>query len=249
MMDRTSLLTGGLLVRIQPEEPLPSTTYRHSVSGGSCLDDTRWTRQGEATPGGSNSDLHIAHHMMYDGKDLMESTYSAEDVARFTGATLSQVEHLVKSGVILPVAEAPRRGVSRRFSLLNLVEIKLALRLISMGMPVRTARDVIETTRRELWRFEYVIPPAGATTLSPDEHNHRSRGSAAILFVKFIAPGTDQAEQMDFGPQFLSAEDLGRMFANEDEFTANGSFGMVVNMRHLIEEIEQATGDKLRVKA
>ena len=80
---------------------------------------------------------------MYDVGTLTVTTYSADEVVRFTGASMSQIEHLVKSGVVIPAAEAPRRGVSRRFSLLNAIEIMLALQLVKLGMSVRNAGKVL----------------------------------------------------------------------------------------------------------
>lgn len=75
------------------------------------------------------------------------SVFDATQASGVTGATLSQIEHLVKSGVVMPVADAPRRGMSRQFSVHNLITIAVAVRFIGLGVPVRVVRTVLATLR------------------------------------------------------------------------------------------------------
>ena len=72
------------------------------------------------------------------------STFQLGDVCAFTGANRSQVEYWVRKGVIVPDAvAADGTGNYRGFSLLNLVEFGLAVRLNLLGIPVRLIASAV----------------------------------------------------------------------------------------------------------
>ena len=54
-------------------------------------------------------------------------TFTMHEASARTGATPRQIDHLVGKGVVVPTEDAPRRGMTRRFSLENLVEIAIAV--------------------------------------------------------------------------------------------------------------------------
>ena len=79
----------------------------------------------------------------------MRVMFDSAQTAFITGATLSQIEHLVKSGVVVPLAEAPRRGMSRQFSIQGVIYIAVAMRFVRLGVPVRVAHAVLAGVRED----------------------------------------------------------------------------------------------------
>jgi DNA-binding transcriptional MerR regulator len=72
------------------------------------------------------------------------ATFQLGDVCAFTGATRSHVEYWVRKGVIVPDAvAADGAGNYRGFSLLNLVEFALAVRLNRLGIPVKLIASAV----------------------------------------------------------------------------------------------------------
>ena len=86
-----------------------------------------------------------------DGLVKQGASYTARDASRLSGATLSQIENLVRTGVVRPQREALRRCVSRLYSLRGVAEIAIAAQLMDVGVPVRALQLVIETIRAA-WR-------------------------------------------------------------------------------------------------
>ncbi len=71
-------------------------------------------------------------------------TFQLGDVCALTGAKRSQVEYWVRKGVIVPdLVEADGAGKYRAFSLLNLVEFALAVRLNRLGTPVNLIASAV----------------------------------------------------------------------------------------------------------
>jgi DNA-binding transcriptional MerR regulator len=71
-------------------------------------------------------------------------TFQLGDVCALTGAKRSQVEYWVRKGVIVPdVVAADGAGKYRAFSLLNLVDFALAVRLNRLSIPVKLIASAV----------------------------------------------------------------------------------------------------------
>jgi hypothetical protein len=72
-----------------------------------------------------------------------ERDFTSLDAVRGTSATASQIEYFVRRGLIRPKRDARRRGMSRTFSLLDIVEIELASRLNRFRIPTPLIGDAL----------------------------------------------------------------------------------------------------------
>jgi hypothetical protein len=75
--------------------------------------------------------IPISSHL-WDEENMQ--TFDVHEAVSRTGATLRQIEHLVTTGLVTPAGEAPRRGMSRMFTMANLQYIAVAARLLSAGV-------------------------------------------------------------------------------------------------------------------
>ena len=63
--------------------------------------------------------------------------FETDEAVAITGATRPQIEHLVRSELVVAAQPASRRGVSRQYDLHNLIEIAVASELFERGLPPR----------------------------------------------------------------------------------------------------------------
>ena len=149
----------------------------------------------------------------------MVTSYTSEDASRLTGAKAPQIEHLVRTGAVIPSQEALRRGVSRRYSLNNLAEIAIGVELVEMGVPVRGVGLVMERVR-------------GAWHILADP---RQRAAASVLL---LSRGSSNAAK--FGSweacEFAAPEGVAA-------WLRHGNSGVCVNVLTILTGLEQATRD------
>jgi DNA-binding transcriptional MerR regulator len=76
-------------------------------------------------------------------------SYTLTEIARRLDVAQHRLIHLCEKGVVIPeVQAATGRGSSRVFSLLNYLELAVALRLRDMFIPVATLRGILHVLRR-----------------------------------------------------------------------------------------------------
>ena len=76
---------------------------------------------------------------------LMPETFDIRETVQATGATQRQIEHLVERKMVNPADPAPRRGVSRRYTWVQLWYIAVAVRLLNLGVEMPEVRKMIGT--------------------------------------------------------------------------------------------------------
>lgn len=86
-------------------------------------------------------------------------SFTLSDVAQRLGVAQHRLIHLCEKGVVSPdLQDATGRGSSRVFSVRNLLELAIALRLREMMLPVSTVRAITEVLRRFEGRLEQELP-------------------------------------------------------------------------------------------
>ena len=150
----------------------------------------------------------------------MRTDYTSEQASSLTGAKPPQIEHLVRTGAVRPAQEALRRGMSRRYSLNNLAEIAIAIKLVEMGMPVRAAGLVMERVRNA-WR---VLA------------NAEQRARASVLLL--TRGNNDSADDVGgwHSVEFVTPEAV-------VAWLQEGNTGLCVNVLAILKRLEQATSD------
>ena len=176
----------------------------------------------------------------------MES-YSRRDITRLTRGTESNLTHWSKIGLLrADVEETAGRGHHRRFSFRALVEAEIAARLNSFSIPVAHIQILIEafrfmsshgvrkgsTPEFKSWRAEATADPAFPTLLD--------------RWQTFVNPAT----RSRIGFAGLMVDETGWGFAVDevDEPWASermaGVVTIVINLRQIVEELEERTGDQ-----
>ena len=145
-----------------------------------------------------------------------------------TGASATQIEHFVRSGVVRPAEEAPRRGMSRGFNLRNLIEIALAAELLSCGVAVREIPIIFQLTLRKHWK----------TRVDPGR-----RDEVAVLVLWFtsrVFTGTPRADVSTRRiPTITSIANFQMKVEQGDTIHA------AINVKRIVEHVETATGEAL----
>jgi DNA-binding transcriptional MerR regulator len=157
--------------------------------------------------------------------DVGVASYTSDDATRLTGASAPQIEHLVRTGVVRPETEALRRGVSRGYSLQNLAEIAIAVRLLDVGLPVRAIAPLMESIRGQWWQLAsgQMRRQRGVLLIGRSTTATRSRSEFGLWeTVELTTPG-----------QFA-------------KWLHDGNDGVVVNLRAILDRLEKETGQKLR---
>jgi len=75
-------------------------------------------------------------------------TYKSKEVQHMLNIRKSRLQYYVDSGVVNPEIDTTGRGVSRRYSQRNMVEVKLAMVLIRLGIGVETVARIIKSISR-----------------------------------------------------------------------------------------------------
>jgi hypothetical protein len=162
---------------------------------------------------------------MADNEEIMRLEFSAEEASRLSGARQPQIQHLVQSGCIRPTREAFRRGVSRRFDFFNVAEIAVAYRLLEHGLSVRAVSAAVEFLRG-IW-CDMAAPNA--------------RADKAILFLWRGATHDDR-----FGPwEGVACASPERVA----EWLREGRSGISINLRLILQRLEQDTGIEIARQA
>lgn len=83
-------------------------------------------------------------------------TYTQGEVCALSGSSGSQMEHWVRSGIIIPAYDSIGRGVPRRFSLENIPQAAIARQLTAAGFSIKQLR----TTFSQLHERVAALPPS-----------------------------------------------------------------------------------------
>jgi hypothetical protein len=142
----------------------------------------------------------------------MKYFYTTTEARTLGGVTVAQLEHLVRTGAVVPADYGHRgRGCSRKFSAVNLVQIAVAADLLAHGVPVRVIRLTSESLRTVL------------SNHTPAELKQR------VLIIERGAPSAE------YGP-FVSREYL--HINDLDAWTRSGKSGVVINLPAILDRIE-----------
>lgn len=72
-----------------------------------------------------------------------QTTFDADTFSARTGAPTTQIEYLVRAGILEPAVPASRRGVSRKYNVRNLFEAAVAIELINAGVLAKDVRKAV----------------------------------------------------------------------------------------------------------
>jgi hypothetical protein len=103
-------------------------------------------------------------------------TYTTAEAADITGVPVTQIANAVRKGHVRPFEDAPRRGMHRKFSFNNLVEITIVARLYAVGMDTLNINAALGAVTNSWWK------------LVPDSEKHDTclrRESCAALTILF----------------------------------------------------------------
>jgi DNA-binding transcriptional MerR regulator len=76
--------------------------------------------------------------------------FKLADLLRSTGATSSQLDYWLRLGLIVPLKEATSSGDHRQFSILNVIQVAMALWLSVLGMSTDRMKQVFANHRKTL---------------------------------------------------------------------------------------------------
>ena len=172
--------------------------------------------------------------------------YSRRDIDRLTSATESNLTHWSKIGLLrADVRETGGRGHHRRFSFRALVEAEIATHLNSRGMPVASIQALIEIFRFVASRGARKGTTAGFKRWQASATKDPTFPALLDLWQTFVTPAT----RSRIGFTGLMVNTTGWVFAVDEvdqpwpsERTA-GPVTIVVNVGHIVEEMEKRTGD------
>ncbi len=172
--------------------------------------------------------------------------YSRSDIVRLTQATESHLTHWSKIGLLQADAlETHGTGHHRRYSFRALIEAEVAARLNFFGIPVAHIQILIEV-------FRFVSSHGVRKGSTPEFKRWRAKRTAdptlpTLLeqWQTFVNPVT----RSRVGFAGLMVNQAGWVFAVDEvdepwtsERTA-GAVTVVINLKHIVEELEEKTGD------
>jgi hypothetical protein len=77
------------------------------------------------------------------------TTFNTEQAVALTGATASQIDYFVRvAGIIDPAEPASRRGVPRRYDLWDLIEIRVAVVMLTAGIEAQEIGQALAVLRK-----------------------------------------------------------------------------------------------------
>jgi hypothetical protein len=153
--------------------------------------------------------------------------YTTEEAETLTTVPDVQIAHFVRSRAIEPAVEAPRRGISHKFSAWQLVEIVLASELVKAGIGVSTFAAILGTVRRQRLKK----PHASLLVLWVP-------GPARFLGARIDS--TQSGPDRFYLPRLTTPEGLSNQLTN-----AGDVVGFAIDIRRVIAVVESATGERL----
>jgi DNA-binding transcriptional MerR regulator len=150
---------------------------------------------------------------------MKSATFTTEDARRRTGATAVQLAYFIRTRVIVPAVDAPRRGMTRMFDFENLVQISIAVRLANWGVSADQIRELLSNDLHE---------SGWPKLFGPDE----KRGAVECLWAWRISERTDRGLNVIHEmAKLMPAGSLpSAMRAGQD--------GLWINMRALMQQLE-----------
>lgn len=132
-------------------------------------------------------------------EEAAEQGYRAPQVCNLVGITYRQLDYWARTGLIRPsIQTAQGSGSQRRYSFIDIVQLKVVKRLLDAGMSLKKIRSAMDILREQL---ESEAPLADVTLLSdgttiyaahsPDEVVDIFQGGQGVFG---IAVGPVQAE-------------------------------------------------------
>jgi hypothetical protein len=130
------------------------------------------------------------------------------------------LEHLVRTKVLVPAIDAPRRGMSREFDFRNLIAIAVlhrAHRLQINGKGLRAMAECVASARVSQLKSDSVMWYG----FEPDFHRYR-------------------ADSVPTQPTAVITN-----AADVEGYLATGYFGTTIGLREIVASLQEATGDEL----
>jgi hypothetical protein len=151
--------------------------------------------------------------------------FTADEATRITGATMAQVEHLYRTGIVIPARKALRRGVSRGYSIGNLMEMATAIAMTGTGANALDTNAAI-LLMREPEQWQQLCDPA-------------TRDLVAVLVLWRPLDRLGTGKPMPVLPQIGPLDTLNLIATGYAVHAA-------VPLKWMAERLEAATGERLQ---
>jgi hypothetical protein len=155
-------------------------------------------------------------------------TYTSAEAAKLTNVSPTQIDHVVRLGLVVPEKEAPRRGMPRLFGFNNLVEITVAVKLSEIGVaPVNSA--VVMRYLNKSWWLLVREPKA----------RKMPRSESAVLWISFamgMVTAISHPRRVEVGLRSINAI---------QKYMEQGMGGCAIPMLAAVEALESKTGDTI----
>lgn len=164
--------------------------------------------------------------------------FDIHEAVKRTGATLRQIDHLVSVGLVTPAEAAPRRGMSRTFTIGSLRYIAVAARLLSWGVEVSDIKSMIGNDKpmvpqqlRAKRGHETFIDQIWQKLRDPK----RCQSVEVLLVFRIVDP--DSHRILHYVHHFVPAESLVSAARTEVD-------GFFINLKGLAKQIDAAGEDE-----